>query len=80
MQTTCVEQNAIVKLGVTSHPLSPQVVVAPIQPRLAMTKARLLQRQPPTTTFKTKVKGKQAGCSCEGCFLKLAPEQRLIPV
>ncbi|KAI9535528.1 hypothetical protein NQZ68_003082 [Dissostichus eleginoides] len=31
-----------------------------------MTKARLLQRQPPTTTFKTKVKEVEGGFSIHG--------------
>lgn len=69
MQAIRVKLNDVVNSGAISHPLSPQVVVAPIQPLLAMTRQDSWNDHPPTTTFTPKVKGKQAGCSCAGCFL-----------
>lgn len=43
-------------------------------------RARLLNWQPPTTTFIPRVKGRNAGCSCAERCVIVAPEHSLISV
>lgn len=80
MQAIHVQPNDVVKPGVASHPLSPQVVVAPIQPLLAMTRQDSWNDNPPPPPLDTGSKASMQAAavlavfSILKLFLIVAPE------